>query len=298
MENMRKTKLYMDTVVDIQVVTGKWKSNEEAEEKINRAFEAFQKVEQACSRFSPDSELMEACQRIEIPVPISPFLFEPLKFALEMAEWTDGVFDPTVGKVMEEHGFNRHYLTGQLIESPAADSVTYRDIVLNEQDRTLYLRKLLVIDLGAVAKGFAIDLAANELKEFEGFMVNAGGDLFAGGVDEQGNPWEIGIQHPERSEEIIDTIELSNEAICTSGSYERKSAKVPGAHHLIHPKTRQSSNEWVSCSAIAPFAMMADAFSTASFLLGAESGKKLLEQADLRGILITTDLQIVRIGGI
>jgi thiamine biosynthesis lipoprotein len=298
MENMRKTKLYMDTVVDIQIVTGKWKSSEEVEAKMNRAFEAFQKVEQACSRFSPDSELMEACQRIEIPVPVSPFLFEPLKFALEMAEWTDGVFDPTVGKVMAEHGFNRHYLTGQYIESPSADSVSYRDIVLNEQDRTLYLRKPLVIDLGAVAKGFAIDLAANELKEFGGFVVNAGGDLFAGGVDERGNPWEIGIQHPERSEEIIYTIELSNEAICTSGSYERKSAKIPGVHHLIHPKTRQSSNDWVSCSAIAPFAMMADAFSTASFLLGAESGKILIEQADLRGILITPGLQIVRIGGI
>jgi thiamine biosynthesis lipoprotein len=297
MENMRKTKLYMDTVVDIQVVPGKWKYGE-AEAKIDRAFEAFQKVEQACSRFSPDSELMEACQRIEIPVPVSHFLFEPLKFAWEMAEWTDGVFDPTVGKVMEEHGFNRHYLTGQSMETPAADSVTYRDIVLNEQDRTLYLRKPLVIDLGAVAKGFAIDLAANELKEFAGFVVNAGGDLFAGGVDEQGNPWKIGIQHPERSEEIIDAIELSNEAICTSGSYERKSAKVPGVHHLIHPKTRQSPDEWISCSVIAPFAMMADAFSTASFLLGAEAGKTLIEQADLRGILITTDLQIVRIGGI
>jgi thiamine biosynthesis lipoprotein len=294
---MRKTKLFMDTVVDIQVVTGKWTSKEDAEAKINRAFEAFQKVEQACSRFSPYSELIESCRLIETPVPVSPFLFEPLKFAWEMAEWTDGVFDPTVGKVMEEHGFNRHYLTGQIMESPSADSVTYRDIVLNEQERTLYLRKPLVIDLGAVAKGFAIDLAANELKEFEGFVVNAGGDLFAGGVDERGNPWEIGIQHPEQRGQIIHTLEISNEAICTSGSYERKSANRTGMHHLIHPKTRQSPNDWISCSVIAPFAMMADAFSTASFLLGAASGKRLIEQADLKGILITSGLEIVKVGG-
>jgi thiamine biosynthesis lipoprotein len=295
---MKKTKLYMDTVVDIQVVAGKSKAKEAKEAKINRAFEAFQKVEQACSRFSPDSELMEACRQIETAVPISPFLFEPLKFALEIAKWTDGVFDPTVGKVMEEHGFNRNYLTGQLMDSPSADSVTYRDIVLNEQDRTLFLRKPLVIDLGAVAKGFAIDLAANELKEFEGFVVNAGGDLFAGGVDEQGNPWKIGIQHPEQREQIIHTIEISNEAICTSGSYERKSATIIGMHHLINPQIRQSPNDWISCSTIAPFAMMADAFSTASFLLGAESGKMLIEQAGLKGILITSSLQMVRVGGI
>jgi FAD:protein FMN transferase len=294
---MKKTKLYMDTVVDIQVVTGKFKSKEEAEAQINRAFEAFQKVEQACSRFSPDSELMEACRLVQTPIPISPLLFEPLRLALEMAEWTDGVFDPTVGKVMEENGFNRHYLTGQTIESPASDSVTNRDIVLDEQDHTLYLRKPLVIDLGAVAKGFAIDLAAHELKEFEGFVVNAGGDLYAGGVDERGKPWEIGIQHPEQREQIIHTVEISNEAICTSGGYERKSAKVPGMHHLIHPQTTKSPNDWISCSVIAPFAMMADAFSTASFMLGVEGGTMLIEQADLKGILITSDLQIVKVGG-
>lgn len=295
---MKKTKLYMDTVVEIEVVTGTCKSKIEAEAKMNRAFEAFQKVEQACSRFSPDSELMQACRVIETPVSVSPLLFEPLKFALKLAEWTDGEFDPTVGKVMEEHGFNRHYLTGQSMESEAADSVTYRDIELNEHDRTLYLRKPLVIDLGAVAKGFAIDLAANELKEFEGFVVNAGGDLFAGGLNEWGYPWEIGIQHPERREQIIHTIRISNEAICTSGGYERKSATTPGIHHLIHPKTRKSPNDWISTSVIAPFAMLADAFSSASFLMGAENGKLLIEQADLKGILITPDLQIVRVGGI
>ncbi|MDB5083192.1 MAG: thiamine biosynthesis protein ApbE, partial [Bacilli bacterium] len=120
---MKKTKVYMDTVVDIQVVTGK-KSKDEVEEKINRAFIAFQKVEHACSRFSSDSELTKACQQIETPVSVSPFLFEPLKFALEIAKWTDGIFDPTVGKVMEEYGFNRHYLTKQSIHSPSADAVT------------------------------------------------------------------------------------------------------------------------------------------------------------------------------
>jgi thiamine biosynthesis lipoprotein len=293
---MKKTKLFMDTVVEIQVVA--WKSMDQAEAKINRAFDAFRKVEQACSRFSQDSELMVACRHIGTPVPVSSFVFEPLKFALEIAEWTDGLFDPTVGKTMEEYGFNRHYLTRQSIQSPSADSVNYRDIVLNEQDRTMNLLKPLVIDLGAVAKGFAIDLAAHELKEFDGFLINAGGDLFAGGTNESGNPWRIGIQHPEQKEHIIETIEISNEAICTSGSYERRSSKIADIHHLIHPKTKQSPNDWISCSVIAPFAMMADAISTASFLLGLDEGKSLIEQADLKGILITSGLQIVRVGGI
>src|SRR6476620_3264229 len=82
MHKMRKTKLYMDTVVDIQVVS-RDKAKEEAEAKMDLAFEAFRNVEQACSRFSRDSELMTVCREVEKPVQISPFLFEPLKLALE-----------------------------------------------------------------------------------------------------------------------------------------------------------------------------------------------------------------------
>ena len=293
---MRKTKLYMDTVVDIKVVTKK--SKEETEVKINRAFQAFQNVEQACSRFSATSELMQASKIIGTPVNISPFLFEPLRFALEMAKLTDGLFDPTVGKMMEENGFNRQYLTGDRIESLAAKAVNYHDIELNQQTHTLLLKKPLVIDLGAVAKGFAIDLAANELKEFEGFVVNAGGDLFASGFDSTGNPWKIGIQHPYHKDEILETIELSDAAICTSGSYERRNLTKPDVHHIVNPLTNHSPNEWISSSVVAPFAMMADAFSTVSFLLGVKNGKSLLEDLDLQGLLITPELQIVRVGGI
>lgn len=293
---MRKTKLYMDTVVDIQVVTGK--SNQAAAEKINRAFQAFYQVEQACSRFSPSSELMRACQNVGTPVEISPFLFEPLHFAIEMARMTGGLFDPTVGKVMEKNGFNRHYLTGDRMDSPAADSVSYQDIVMDRQPRTLLLKKPLVIDLGAVAKGFAIDLAAQELKEFDGFLINAGGDLFAGGLDFYGQPWKIGIQHPFQKDQLIDTVEITNQAICTSGSYERRNPAIADLHHIVNPKTKQSPNQWVSVSVMAPFAMMADAFSTSSFLLGGEKGKQLIEDANLQGIWITPELQLVRTGGI
>ncbi|WP_233566582.1 FAD:protein FMN transferase [Cohnella endophytica] len=286
--------MYMDTVVDIQVVTEQPQHLVEA--SIDRAFAAFRKVEDACSRFSQDSELMIACRRIAAPVPVSSYLFEPLRFALEIAEWTNGVFDPTVGKTMEECGFNRHYLSGEVIESFADASVTYRDIVMDEHNRTLYLKKPMVIDLGAVAKGFAIDLASRELQRFERFVVNAGGDLYAGGSDERRNVWKIGIQHPERAEQNIHIVEITNEAICTSGSYERKSSVTDGVHHIIHPRTKRSPNDWVSCTVIAPFAMMADAFSTAAFLLGEEGSKALIEQAELKGILISSQLQIMKIG--
>jgi thiamine biosynthesis lipoprotein len=199
---------------------------------------------------------------------------------------------------MEELGFNVHYLTGEAVHSAASADATYRDIVLGERDRTLLLHKPLVIDLGAVAKGFAIDLAARELKQFENYVVNAGGDLYAAGKDETGGPWPIGIRHPERKNGIIRTLSISDEAVCTSGSYERRSEVVAGTHHIIDPVTGRSPSECASCTVIAPYAMMADAFSTAAMLLGAERGARLLEQAGLKGIFVTLDLQITQIGGV
>jgi thiamine biosynthesis lipoprotein len=293
---VKKSKLMMDTVIEIKVVTSL--SLSEVEPVIAQAFDAFRNVEQACSRFTPDSELMRACHQIRTTVQISSWLFQPLKFALEVAEWTQGIFDPTIGKTMEAYGFNRHYLTGETHSNLAADDGTYRDIVLNEYDRTMYLHRPLVIDLGAVAKGFAIDLVSQILSNFQGFVINAGGDLYAGGLDETGHAWHIGIQHPVDKDHIIDTIEVSNEAVCTSGGYERKSKVREDVHHIIYPNSKQSPHELISCSIVAPYAMMADVFSTVVCLYGLDQGKNLINELQLKGILITSKLLVERVGGI
>jgi thiamine biosynthesis lipoprotein len=293
---LKKSKLFMDTVVEIKVVSSL--SLLEVEPVIAQAFDAFRNVEQACSRFTPDSELMRACQQIRAPVQISSWLFQPLKFALEMAEWTQGIFDPTIGKTMEAYGFNRHYLTGEINSNLAADNASYRDVVLRDHDRTMYLHKPLVIDLGAIAKGFAIDIASQMLSSFQGFVINAGGDLYAGGIDETGHAWRIGIQHPEYKDHIIDTVEISNEALCTSGGYERTSKVREDIHHIIYPKSKQSPHELISCSIVAPYAMMADVFSTVVCLYGLDQGKRLINEMQLKGILITSKLHVERIGGI
>jgi len=293
---MHKAKLFMDTVVTIEVETEQ--PDKDVEAAIERAFAAFRRVEDACSRFRPDSELMLACRQTGIPVPLSPYLVQPLKMTLELAELTKGVFDPTIGRTMEKYGFNRHYLTGDRMVHSAEDTASYKDIVLDERNRTMLLRKPAVIDLGAVAKGFAIDLAAAEMKSFERFAVNAGGDLFAGGSDPRRNVWRIGIRHPDRNDLSIRIVEIANEAVCTSGSYERRSDTSDGIHHIVDPRSKLSPDHWVSCSVIAPFAMLADAFSTAAFLHRDERATTLIEQAGLRGILIMPDLRMVSIGGV
>lgn len=294
---MRLAQLFMDTVVDIQVVEHVQMKKEDVEARIEAAFNAFRQVEDACSRFSPDSELMQATQKINEPVPISPYLFEPLRFALEMAKMTDGLFDPTIGKTLENYGFNKHYLTKEVTETTSDDTASYQDIVIDDVAKTLLIKKRMVIDLGAVAKGFAIDLAANELKGFEGFLINAGGDIYAGGFDYNGEKWKIGIQHPQCKDKVIDVVEVSNQSVCTSGSYERRSEKAEDVHHIINPMTKDSPNNWVSVSIIAPFAMMADSFSTVVFLSGDEDGKEIIEEVGIEGILINSELNIIKVGG-
>ncbi|MDO7906276.1 FAD:protein FMN transferase [Paenibacillus sp. JX-17] len=295
---LRRTRLYMDTVVDIQAVHDDSLSLQEAELHIQQAFEMFRQVELACSRFDADSELSIACRCIQQPVPLSPYLFEPLRFAIQLAEATEGLFDPCIGSTLIKQGFDRHYLTG---ERMAADSVntsaTYRDLILDEADRTLYIHQPLLVDLGAAAKGFAIDLAARQLQNLHGFLVNAGGDLYAGGRDHRDQPWAAGIQHPEIADELIHLCLLEDEALCTSGSYERRSRNIPGNHHIIRPDTMRSPQDLVSISLKAPYAMMADAFSTAAFLYGPDKGAAWIEAMGLTALFVTGQLDIINIGG-
>ncbi|UOF92576.1 FAD:protein FMN transferase [Fodinisporobacter ferrooxydans] len=290
--------LCMGTVVSVKVVTAH--AEMEAKECMTRAFDAFHFVERVCSRFHEQSELRRLSMHVATPVRASDILFEAIRFAWAVANLTGGVFDPTIGHTLETYGFNRHYLTGDRIESNpwttwmdnAENSVSYLDVELNEENRTVLLRKPLLLDLGAVAKGLAVDIAAKELNDFEGFVIDAGGDLYVGGMNEQEEPWLIGIQHPYRKEESICSVRVTDMAVCTSGSYERKSPVKERTHHLIDPRSGTSQPDIVSCTVIAPFAMMADAFSTAAFILGHEQGVRQLEQVDLDGLLITPNLDI------
>jgi thiamine biosynthesis lipoprotein len=293
-KTISRTALHMDTVVSIHVVTSRPEPDVLA--RIRQAFEAFQLVERVCSRFDAESELRRLCTRVGEAVPVSPVLFEATRIAREMADLTDGVFDPTIGQRMVAHGFNTHYLTGEkaLPSASAPESVpaTYRDLILDAKARTITLQKPLQLDLGAVAKGFAVDLAARELREFEGFLINAGGDIYAGGLNDRDEPWIIGIQHPTIPDQTITSVRVTDAAVCTSGSYERVAPDQSGTHHLLDPQTGRSPTQLISCTVIAPYAMLADAFSTAAFLMGPEQGQALVTEAGLTGVYVTPDLKV------
>ncbi len=286
-----RSELYMDTIITIKVVTSH--SREKVDQILENAFKAFQFVENVCSRFNEESEVSQLSQHIGTPVQVSNVLFEVVQFALVVADLTKGAFDPTLGKTLEKNGFNLNYRTGHSITSKIDfnQKTNYSDVVLNQDNRTILLKKPLLLDLGAIAKGLAVDLAVKELQRFDGFMINAGGDIFASGINEWDEAWCVGIQHPAKRDEIIGKLIIHDAAVCTSGSYERVSPLDKDSHHLINPVSGKSQTELLSLTVVAPYTMMADALSTAAFILGKEKGLEFLEKLGVNGLLVTSSLE-------
>jgi FAD:protein FMN transferase len=264
----------MGTVVSIEV--------DAAESAVTRAFEWFRQVEAVCSRFDPASELRQLS--VGEPMRASPILFEAVRFALKVAEETQGAFDPTVGNRMAARGYNRNYATGDRIETPGADGASFRDVVLDAQDQTIQLKRILTLDLGAVAKGLAVDAAARELRAFRDFCIDAGGDIYCGGHSPKGGPWKVGIRHPRHHDELVDSLQVSDCAVCTSGDYAR-------GRHILDPRDDAAPLRIASATVIAPNAMLADAMATAAYVLGPAQGIALLDRMGLQGLLITPTLQ-------
>jgi thiamine biosynthesis lipoprotein len=284
----------MGTIVTIQVAGLEADSQQtiHREEIIERAFGWFRHIEDCCTRFNPQSESMRLAARIGVSVPVSPVLYEAVAFALEVAKETRGAFDPTVGYTLQTRGFNREYSTGQVVQMDIVSGgpVSFRDVCLDPERKAITLLRPLILDLGAVAKGLAIDMAARELGSFPSFAINAGGDLYLGGLNPEGSPWSIGIRHPREDDALIDTVVVSNRAVCTSGDYERRTTGEDRGHHIVDPRNGASADEVASVTVIAETAMLADALATAAFVLGPDEGIQLLERMGVDGLMFSSAL--------
>ena len=131
----------MGTVVNIQIIRSDDNGVRDAEAPaaIDRAMQWFRAVESACNRFDPSSELRQLSQQIGRPVPVSDILFEAARFALAVAEESQGAFDPTVGATMEQRGFDREYQSGTSTASRIRETgtVSYRDVRLDADAKTI-----------------------------------------------------------------------------------------------------------------------------------------------------------------
>lgn len=251
-----RTEVAMGTLVTIQV------ESDGADAALGSAFDWFRSIETTCTRFDEHSELRRLQAQVGTPVSVSATLFEVVRFAVTVAAETGGAFDPVI----------------------SGDNTSYLDLEVNSAKQSITLRRPLQLDLGAVAKGLAVDAAARELAPHVNFAIDAGGDLYMGGCNPEGQAWKVGIRHPRSEGELIASRRLSNQAICTSGDYER-------GRHILDPRTGVAAGGVASASVVAPSAMLADALATAAFVLGPADGISLLERLGLAGLIVTPSLE-------
>lgn len=180
---------------------------------------------------------------------------------------SDGIQDPL-----------NAYVPDRTELAEAAEHTDPADIVLDEGASTVFFADpLLRLDVGAIAKGWSVQKVCETAPE--GLLVSVGGNVCATGPkDSQGTPWVVGVQDPEDNSKNLHTLNLSRGSVVTSGDYQRRYWVGEEAyHHIIDPETLFPGTLWRSVTVICEDSGLADALSTALFLLPREEAQALLD---------------------
>jgi FAD:protein FMN transferase len=273
-QDVRQSRILLGTLVEIQVP----RADEGAREAVAAAFAEMARIEALMSPHVPGSDVARLSGGPG-PLEVAPETAEVLALGLEIARGSDGAFDLTLGRLKDLWD-----LEGEQPQVPAAEAVAeaLRGIgpeALRLEGRLVHKREpQLAVDLGGIAKGYAVDRAVELLRRagVTNASVNAGGDLrLLGSRGER--PWRIGIRHPRSADELLTTLEVSDRAVVTSGDYERYfEADGRRYHHLFDPRTGFPAGAARSVTLVADSAMLADGLGTAVFVLGPERGLALL----------------------
>jgi thiamine biosynthesis lipoprotein len=248
------------------------------------AFARIAELERACSDYDEDSELMRLCRApAGRPVRLSADLFAVLSVALQMAELSEGAFDPTVGPLSQlwRRARRQRALPASERVAEAMSRVGFRKVQLDERARTATLAvEGMQLDLGGVAKGFAADAALGVLRRhgFRRALVAASGDFALGDPPPGRLGWRIGLVTSGGPGGGPDQfVTLSRAAISTSGDAEQF-LEVGGVRysHIVDPRTGLGLTNGIQVSVVAPGAASSDALATALCVLGAERGTRLL----------------------
>lgn len=221
----------------------------------------------------------------------------------EVSENCDGVFDVTVGEVSKLWSIgedNQRVPEKSEIEN-ALKAVGYENIAVEGNDITL--NSDCSIDLGAVGKGMACDMAKNylEASDVKGAVISVGGSILAwGDYNKAGEPWRVAVKHPRNENEYIGVIVLDEGFVSTSGDYERYfESDGKRYHHILDAKTGYPADSGlISVSVVCDSGILSDALSTACFILGEEKSISLLEKYGASAVFVYDNLEISTVGEI
>ena len=286
----RNQPLYKDT----RILMGTFVEVTSPEERaLGIVFAEIKRLDDLLSKYKADSEVSRLNKLGELKV--SPDTFYILKKSEEFWRLSQGAFDITVGPLVSLWGFShKKYRVPQALEIKEALKVVGTDkIIFNNADNVVkFSVPGMSIDLGAIAKGYALDCAVKKLKEagITSCLINAGGQIHALGgkpvrqwfgfpysqSQKFGKPWRVAVKNP-RGKDFIDYLELKDRAVATSGDYEQYFIKGAKRYsHILDPKTGYPANSGViSVTVIAADGLTADSLATSIVVMGKEKGLSL-----------------------
>ncbi|UCD71111.1 MAG: FAD:protein FMN transferase [Syntrophobacterales bacterium] len=287
----------MGTLVEISVIG---RDVNEVEAAIRDAFEEMERVERLMSKKIPESDVSKINRWAGIkPVKVSAEVLKVIRRAEEISKASEGYFDISIGAILDlwELEDSGGRIPGKDEVGEILHSIDYRAIHMDGGASTVMLKKKgMRIDLGGIAKGYAVDRAFELLtsRGYRNIIVNAGGDMRVGGKKIR-VPWVIGIQDPRNRSRIMATLDAAEISVATSGDYERY-FEVNGKryHHLLNPLTGSPARECRGVTILARDALSADALATAVFVMGPKRGLALIEAMEgVEGLIVSFDGEVV-----
>jgi len=253
----------------------------EAERLIEAGMREFDRIEAAMSTYRPDSQITRINEKAAGgPVVVGSELFLLLEWALELSVLTDGAFDITYDSVGQLYDYREQRKPTATEIDRNLPAVDYRLVELDSETSTVrFLRPGVRINLGGIAKGYSCESVVALLvkRGVTNALVTAGGDTRLLG-DRGNGPWIVGIRDPDDASGIVTRLALDDEAVSTSGDYERFFFEGDVRyHHILNPATGQSVSGVRSVTIVGPDATMTDGLSTSVFVLGPDAGLALIE---------------------
>ncbi len=274
-----RTETLMDTFVQVKAVSASH-SREKIAEAVNEAFGLGRQLEKKFSAYDTESEV-NALNRAK-SLAVSPELFNLLITANRVSLITEGEFDVTVAPVMKANGFYGDMPADLLKDIPDDFSgVDWRNVKIRMDKHKILLVNNAWIDLSGIAKGYIVDRMSDHLrgKGIEGFMVNAGGDMYCGSKGKNGD-WRIGVRKPG-AKNIVMTLDIGDMAVATSGDYENVAIdKETGeiVSHIVDTRVDKPVKEKASSvTVITPSCARADALATGMMAMGREKALALAD---------------------
>jgi FAD:protein FMN transferase len=272
----------MGTAVEITLMGS---HEEDTRKAAMQAFQEIKRIEQLMSPKIASGDVFRINQSAGMEwVNVSPETMEVIQRAKEISTLSEGAFDITVAPLTQIWRTARGKKVPPVAEEvkQLLELVNFREILIVPEGKIFLKKKGMAIDLGGIAKGFAVDRASEILQSLghKNFIVNAGGDLRVGGK-RSNQSWTIGIQHPRDPQKIMAKVSLSDSALATSGDYEKFFIHQGKRYsHIFNPEDGFPTEACQSVTVIHKDGMTADALATALFVLGPEKGYALCQKMD------------------